>query len=88
MKYTGWCQNDFNVQGYARRGRGRRLDRRSLGQVWRHRLPHAHGGGAISSRASSRRARSATVGEPFLRGRAFRAERQARRRSGGGCAGA
>jgi hypothetical protein len=20
MKYTGWCQNDFNVQGYPRQG--------------------------------------------------------------------
>jgi hypothetical protein len=20
MKYAGWCQNDFNIQGYARRG--------------------------------------------------------------------
>jgi hypothetical protein len=32
MEYTGWCQNEFNVQGYLRR-RGRRhyLPPRQLG---------------------------------------------------------
>ena len=28
MKYTGWCQNDFSVQGYPRRTAGRRPSHR------------------------------------------------------------
>jgi hypothetical protein len=36
MKYTGWCQNDFNAQGYTHRGQPRAALERVVG-LTRHR---------------------------------------------------